>query len=337
MKNQKVLENIHQLQYPERGQNYVFNGYMKYLIECLGEKEEYDYYFFSFISGDCVAQVFGQNKDRWHPSLSQSRFDYDLIKRVFDSIGYSFAFVSPDELKAEPEKYKQMIMAYIDKGLPVIGKGFNNCWDNKAQMTDEVSCIVGYTDNGRTFFRLPEEATNLMPINLEDEYSYKLVFVGDKTAAPSLADVYKNTFFNIPNLLTLPPLNGVSFGIQAFIDWANAVVSDFYDIAESEFDCWRVYTIYVCNLATNLFSKQFIDRTFDLNPELAYIKPDFDEIYADMEKTYVKLKEQGGEFNITYETLQNKDKRKAIAETIAMFGHHFDNLYKLVLQEKNYG
>jgi hypothetical protein len=56
-----------------------------------------------------------------------------------------------------------------------------------------------------------------------------------------------------------------------------------------------------------------------------------------MEKTYVKLKEQGGEFNITYETLQNKDKRKAIAETIAMFGHHFDNLYKLVLQEKNYG
>ena len=54
-------------------------------------------------------------------------------------------------------------------------------------------------------------------------------------------------------------------------------------------------------------------------------KPDFDKIYADMEETYAKLIEQGGEFNITYETLQDKDKRKAIAETISMFGKHYED------------
>lgn len=330
MENQKVLVNIHQLQYPDRGQNYVFNGCMKYLMECLGEKEEYDYYFFSFMSGDCVTQVFGQNKDLWYPSFSQLHFDYDLLKRVFDSIGYSFTFVSSDELKADTEKYKQMVISCIDRGIPIIGKGFNRFKDNKVQMTDEVSCIVGYSNEGKTFFRLPEEATNLMPITLEDEYPYKLVFVGDKIAEPRLSDVYKNAFFNIPNLLTLPSLNGVSFGTQAFTDWSNAIDSDFYNISESEFDCWRLYTIYVCNLATNLFSKQFVDKTFELNPELVNIKPNFDKTYADMGKTYVKLKEQGGEFNITYETLQDSEKCKAIAETMLMFRKHYDDLCKWV-------
>lgn len=330
MGNKKLLENIHQLQYPNKGQNYVFNGCMKYLMECLGEKEEYDYYFFSFISGDCVTQVFGQNKDRWYPSFSQSHFNVDLVKRVFDSIGYSFTFVTPEELKNNTEKYRKMIISYIDKGIPVIGKGFNNFWDNKVQITDEVSCIVGYENDGEIFFRLPEESTDLMPVSLEDEYPYILVFAGEKTEEPKLSDVYKNAFFNIPRLLTLPSLNGVSFGIQAFANWSKAIVGGFYDIPESEFDSWRLYTIYVCNLATNLFNKKFVDRTFELNPEFVNIKSDFDKIYAGMEKLYVELKKQGGEFNITYATLQDNKKCKEIAETILMSGKHYEDLCKLV-------
>jgi hypothetical protein len=332
MENQKVLANIHQLQYPGLGQNYVFNGCMKYLMECLGEKEVYDYFFFSFISGDCVTQVFGQNRERWHPSLSQTHFDYELIKRVFDSVGYSFTYVTSAELKADTEKYKKMIVSYIDKGIPVIGKGFNNYWDNKTQITEEVSCIVGYENEGQTFLRLPEEDTNFLSISMEDEFPYTLVFVGDKIAEPKLSDVYKNTFLSIPQLLTLPPKNNVSFGAQAFTNWSKAIIGDYYNIPENEFDYWRTYTIYVCNLATNLFSKQFVDKTFDFNPELSTIKPSFDLIYMGMEKSFTMLKELGGEFNITYETLHNKDKSRAIAATILEFENHFSKLYDLINQ-----
>ena len=29
-----------------KGQNYLFNGCMEYMMECLGESKEYDYWFF---------------------------------------------------------------------------------------------------------------------------------------------------------------------------------------------------------------------------------------------------------------------------------------------------
>jgi len=43
--SRKIIDNIplHQLQYPGQGQNYVFNGCMKFLMECMGEDEQYDY------------------------------------------------------------------------------------------------------------------------------------------------------------------------------------------------------------------------------------------------------------------------------------------------------
>ena len=93
--SRKLIDNvpIHQLQYPEQGQNYVFNGCMKFLMECMGEDEQYDYWFFSTVSGDSFVQVFVADKESFSACFSDSKFDYALIKRVFDSIGYNFTFM----------------------------------------------------------------------------------------------------------------------------------------------------------------------------------------------------------------------------------------------------
>ena len=42
----KVLENARLLCDGMLGQNYWFNGCMDYLMECLGESPDYDYWFF---------------------------------------------------------------------------------------------------------------------------------------------------------------------------------------------------------------------------------------------------------------------------------------------------
>ena len=55
-------------------------------------------------------------------------------------------------------------MEYIDKCIPVIGKGFYCPPEDGHEEwpTDEVSCIIGYENDGECFYRLPEEATYLL-------------------------------------------------------------------------------------------------------------------------------------------------------------------------------
>jgi AraC-like DNA-binding protein len=257
--SRKIVDNIplHQLQYPEQGQNYVFNGCMKYLMECMNEDERYDYWFFSAVSGDCYVQVFGADKDKWHTCFSQAKFDYDLIKRVFDAIGYGFVYADAKTWQADKDKTRAKLIEYIDRGIPVIGKGFH-CPPQKGHgewPTDEVSCIIGYENDGDCFYRLPEEATDLIPFTLDDPIAYTFVFIGDKKDPPSLAEAYKTALLNAPGLMKSPPSDAgdVFFGNDAFEQWARMLESGFFSrMPKDEFDAfnniaqWRYHGVYLC-------------------------------------------------------------------------------------------
>lgn len=341
--SRKIIDNIpiHQLQYPEQGQNYVFNGCMKFLMECIGEKAEYDYWFFSCVSGDCYVQVYGTNKDKWHTCFSQSKFDYALIKRVFDAIGYDFTYVEASVWTKEKSKYKSKIMEYIDKGIPVIGKGFYSSWDGNEWPTDEVSCIIGYENDGECFFRLPEEATNLVPFSLDDERPYTFVFIEQKKVNPDIAYTYRKALMEVPNLMKTPPNQNqdVFFANDAFEQWANMLEDGFYHMSFEEYSksnsiCqWRYYTVYICIIATNLYSKQFTtDRAFQLNPDLAakaYLFQRENQILINLEN---QLKDAGGDFNITYETLQDAKKCKRIAGILREFKTVNDRICNIIEQ-----
>lgn len=125
----KIINNvqIHPLQYPNQGQNNVFNGCMKFFIECIGEKNnEYDYWFFTAVSGDSFVQVFNTDKSKWITCFSQSKFDYELIKHVFDSIGYNFFYLEANEWRKDISATKSRIKEYFDKGVPILTKGFQS-------------------------------------------------------------------------------------------------------------------------------------------------------------------------------------------------------------------
>ena len=121
---------VHPLQYPHQGQNYVFNGCMKFLMECIGEENQaYDYWFFSAVSGDCYVQVFNANKNKWSTCLSQSKFDYDLLKCVFDAVGYNFTYLDAPHWQKDRESLGAKLKDYIDRGDPGdLEKGFIPCF-----------------------------------------------------------------------------------------------------------------------------------------------------------------------------------------------------------------
>ena len=320
---------LHPLQYPEQGQNYVFNGCMKFLMECIGEKnKQYDYWFFSTVSGDSYVQVFNTNKKKWSICLSQAKFDYDLINRVFGAIGYRFTYLEVQDWRKDKEGVKAKIIEYINKGIPVIGKGFYSVFHGVELPTSEISCIVGYENQGQYFYRLTEESTDLVAFSLEDALPYTFVFIGEKTQAPPVAEVYRNALKAVPELMRTPPYDDydVYFGIDAFEQWAKMLENGFYRMTKEAYNAvntiasWRYYGIYVCMIATNIFSKQYaIERAIRLNPCLASLAPFLEEEYKALGFIEKELKEAGGGFNVTYEALQDDEKCKEFARIIRKF------------------
>lgn len=328
---------IHPMQYPNQGQNYVFNGCMKFLMECIGEKDLYDYWFFSAVSGDSYVQVFNTNKEKWNTCFSQAKFDYQLIKRVFDAIGYRFTYLDAEEWRKDKDAVKAKIMAYIDRGIPVIGKGF---YTHEAKLpASSIRAVIGYENDGECFYRLTEESTELVPFTLEDDVPYTFVFIEDKKEAPPVAEVYRNALRIAPELMRTPPYDNhdVYFGNDAFEQWARMLESGFYRMTKEEYDAinaiasWRYYCVYICIIATNIFSKQYTtDRAIQMNPDLAEIAPLLDQEYQALDDIEKELQAAGGDFNVTYEVLQDAEKCKEIARIIRKFPIVFQRICEII-------
>jgi len=335
---------IHQLQYPWQGENYVFNGCMKFLMECIGEDVRYDYWFFSTVSGDSFVQVYAADREKSYACFSDAKFDYALIKRVFDAVGYGFTFMGAEEWRRDKEKCKAKIIEYINRGIPVIGKGFNWTLENGDVLpTDEISCVIGYENDGDCFYRLPEEATDLIPFTLDDDLPYTFVFIEGKKDAPPIADVYRKALMVAPGLMRTPPdpSKDVFFGNEAFEQWARTMEGDFYDKIDYEanngINVWRSYGTYVTIFSTNIFHKKdTIDRAIQMNPDLAEAAPLLERAQKALEALEKQLTEAGGYFDANYEidckVLQNAEKRKEIARILRKFPEVYTGICGIIEQ-----
>lgn len=331
---------IHPLQYPQQGQNYVFNGCMKFLMACIGEQNgQYDYWFFSAVSGDSYVQVFNTNKGKWSTCFSHAKFDRDLFERVFGAIGYDFTYLEAEDWRKDKEAVKAKIVAYIGKGIPVIGKGFYSVFHDVELPTSEVSCIIGYEDEGERFYRMTEESTDLVAFTLDDALPYAFVFAGEKKEAPPVAQVYRDALRIAPELMRTPPLDShdVYFGNGAFEQWARMLESGFYHMTKEEYEAtnaiasWRYYCIYICIIATNIFSKRHTtDRAVRLNPDLASLAPLLDREYKALDGIEKELQAAGGDFNVTYEVLQDAGKCKELARIMRKFPVVFTRISEII-------
>ncbi|ABX44058.1 hypothetical protein [Lachnoclostridium phytofermentans] len=143
-----VLPNLRQIVHPEYGQNYWLNGCAAYLMECLGQNE-FDYSFFAGLTGENFTQVFSKNHFRGNGTVDyclSEKDNHQFIETIFERCGYASTFVPLKQILSNREMYVQMLMAYIDKGLPVILNDYGNNPHNRPSW----GVLVGYSDYGKT-------------------------------------------------------------------------------------------------------------------------------------------------------------------------------------------
>lgn len=334
-----IIPNLHQLVTMHYGENYWFNGCAKYVMECLGE-QDYDYSFFAGLTGDNFAQVYSYDHFRGDGATDyvlSEKGNGDFIEAIFAACGYASTFVAIKQLANNKEMYLQTLIAYIDKGLPVI---FNH-WGTNPRSRWGWGVFVGYEDYGKTLLYMTADITEPERISLGDALPDELlpgqeacngwVFIGEKKRDVELAEIYRNRILTLPKLLTTKT-EGYCFGAEAFRSWAADIENGIFDHMEPEqFDTWPMYTIYVCNLATNSSCCHlFLDKAQQLNPDLAFIE-EVKGLYEQMRRMWNKQNGQdleaiGGGFNITLDALQNRQQRSNIAAKLREFAECTDKV-----------
>ena len=329
-----IIPILHRLITDEHGENYWFNGCARYVMECLNEPD-YDYEFFAGLTGDVLAQHYcydkfwGDGVDGYHAAAGDMEA---YTEALFAKCGYAATYVPHKALQKNTEMYKQLTMAYIDKGVPVIMHGYK--------------VIVGYEESGNVLLvitgnnsepeRVPfAEALGVKEFPWVNEKLFGWTFIGEKKESRDLAAVYREAIQNLPKLLTAKMSSGV-FGAAAFYAWADDIErGKFNGMKEEDFDGWSMHTSFVCAMATNgSCCHGFLKRAMELNPDMAWLE-DISKLYKRTGEIWNNdngqdLEALGGGFNVTLAALQDVEKRTAIAAKIREAGACIDEVLRIL-------
>lgn len=326
-RSNNVLPDLHRFITSEYGENYWFNGCARYVMACLGEyKDEPDfgYWFFAGLTGDVLAQVYSYDAYMGE-SVSSCMFNLEggkYLEGIFEKCGYASTFVSGSQLCGNKEMYTQTLIAYIDKGIPVIAV----TWGGPPW-----GIYVGYEEHGKTLLYLSGDRTEpervaaelVFQENKTQECSARgWLFLGEKKREIDLRQVYRDIIMRLPKLLTVKN-DMFCFGAEAFYAWAKAIESDRVAAvtAETFDDGWDVHVSNICNMATNgscAFS--FLSRAQELNPDFTFLT-DVRRLYERTAEIWnndngTDLEALGGGFNVTLANLQEENHRVKIAAKI---------------------
>lgn len=314
-------------------------------MECLGETD-FDYWFFAGLTGDNFTQFYSKSHFRGNSALDYHLSEPEnhiVIEEIFRKCGYSSTFVPLKQILSNRELYVKMLMAYIDRGLPVI----LNDYGNNPHKRFSWGVLVGYEDYGKTLLYMGGDATVPDTISVEDllpkgyteqdGHCHGWLFIGEKQENRALAEIYRERILSLQQILSYENSH-YCFGAKAFRTWANDIENGYFDkIKPEEFDNWGLYTVYVCCLATNSGGcKSFLEKALSLNPDMTFIN-DIISLYAQTGRYWnndngMDLEALGGGFNVTLEALQDKIKRKKIADKLRDFADCIDGVMAVIEQ-----
>ncbi|MDR0896260.1 MAG: MerR family transcriptional regulator [Oscillospiraceae bacterium] len=333
---------LHRLITGEYGENYWFNGCARYVMECLGEAQ-YDYQFFAGLTGDVIAQFYptdGRYRGDGISGISMFHGDEKWVRDLFAKCGYAASFVTYRQLVDNKELYRQALIGYIDKGIPVIR------WKSE-YLGDGV--LVGYEDHGKTLLFITGDEAQPKRLTFEeaitpadDDANDGWIFIGDKTKQVNIADVYRNVIGSLPAWFE-SNVHEYILGARAFRAWADAIEGGAFDDVKPEgFDAWDIHTAYVCALSTNAScSWGFFDKAMTACSEMTFleaVKTQYQRMAAMWNNDNgTDLEALGGGFNVTLEALQDKEKRANIAAKLREFAACADEVVRIISENTQGG
>lgn len=320
-----------------RGENFHFDGVCERVLERLGETQ-CNYWLIAGITGDAYTQVYPKNhvfySNRYCVSDYHLLYDADCMpyfQQVFDDLGYEMTYVSKEELLADKETYRQKLIAYIDKGIPVI------------VFKGDFHLIVGYEEDGNILLCQLHEEHPIIRERLDDTYlkneSMKCwIFVGDKKEQIDLDKMYRKAVGQMAEIMTAETETYV-FGAGGFRKWAKDIETGYYvDKTPDTVDLWATHQSFVaCFETIAARCHVFLSKALELNPDLTFIADIIPIFRRQGAYNIGGLEDLGGGFNVTLETLQDKEKRTAIANRLGSFAENMDEIVGVleVNQDKN--
>jgi DNA-binding transcriptional MerR regulator len=322
-----VLPNLHKYMINYLGQNYGLPGCMSYLMECLGEdKDAFDYWFFSGLTGDNLTQLYCRDEMKTVFCLS-SVAGKEYIGDLLDACGYEHTYVTSSEVSANKLMYISTIMAYIDRGIPVILRG--SMPKDRDDALTYYLVICGYEEYGKSLLYLFDNSDEPEKSDADDLCG-DLIFAGAKKKDADLKALYRRTVLDMPKLIKKNDIPNCSFGARAFLDWADDIESGRFDkVTPDDFNKWRDHDTYVCILATNASCLDFLERTRVQNPDLTFIGDVMNQ-FRRMAELWKELEAVGGGFNATLENLKDRANRKTIADKLREFPICYDRIEELL-------
>jgi len=297
----------------------------------------FEYTFLMAVSGTLFTQTY--------PSLTSSagmssELGHSIMPHMFRQLGWSYLYIDRETIASQPGLVMRAVKASIKRKIPVMSRGIGNVQLKKRYFDclPEWCLIGGYDKADRLLVNVyPEDAVTdqhgYLAIENALPGSDGLYILGEKQQKPDMAQLYKEAFRAIPSLISMPAYNGVSFGQQAYYDWADAMLDDanFADLSGDYYDgfLWKGYMApWIVALTNECYIRRFFDQVIAECglPEAKQVKEIYTRIHADL----FRMQElHGGDFDADRAVISKPEVRRELAGLLRHMGDLHNELFEL--------
>ena len=269
-----------------------------------------------------------------------SELGHSIMPHMFRQLGWSYLYIDRKMIAGQPGLAIRAVKASIKRKIPVMSCGIGHV-QLKERYFDPLPewCLIGgYDKENRLLVNVyPEDAVTDKSgyIVIKDGLSGSdgLYILNEKQQKMDIAQLYQEAFRAIPSLITMPAHNGVSFGQQAYYDWADAMLDDgnFMGLPEDFYEgfLWKGYMApWIVALTNECYIRRFFDQVIAECglPEAERVKEIYTCIYADL----LKFQElHGGDFDADREAISKPGVRREIAGMLRHMGDLHSELLEL--------